>query len=176
MAVKGQVRDMSDSFELSIRPSPSRRVIAVGMLMGLGALLVYLAFDPQIETLIWKALTCVIGIACIEVARRLWLATEVSVDLTIEGLRESNGRVICAFDNIKTVDRGAFSFKPSNGLLIRLYEPLDSAWAPGLWWRYGTRVGIGGITDAGQAKAMAEMISLRQLELAQAKAEPDDTL
>lgn len=136
--------------------------------MALGGLLVYLAFDPQIGALIWKALTCVIGIACLEVARRLWVATDVSIDLNSGGLRESSGRVLCSFDNIKTVDRGAFSFKPSNGLLIRLHEPMDAAWAPGLWWRYGTRLGIGGITNAGQAKAMAEMISLRQLELAQA--------
>jgi hypothetical protein len=143
------------------------------MLMGLGGLLVYLAFDPQIEALVWKSFTCVIGIACLEVARRLWLATDVSLDLSVEGLRDSNGRVLCSFDNIKTVDRGAFSFKPSNGLLIRLHRPMDSAWAPGLWWRYGTRLGIGGIIDAGQAKAMAEMISMRQLELAQAKAEAE---
>jgi hypothetical protein len=58
------------------------------------------------------------------------------------------------------VERGAFAFKPSNGFLVRLDKPLGRGWAPGLWWRLGRLLGVGGVTSASQSKAMAEILSL----------------
>jgi hypothetical protein len=31
-------------------------------------------------------------------------------------------------------------------------------WVPGLWWRIGRSVGVGGMTGAAETKMMAEMI------------------
>jgi hypothetical protein len=32
-------------------------------------------------------------------------------------------------------------------------------WAPGLYWRNGTFLGIGGVLSAGETKAMAEILT-----------------
>jgi hypothetical protein len=45
--------------------------------------------------------------------------------------------------------------------MIRLKTPASRVWAPGLWWRFGKRVGVGGVTPAGQGKAMADVIAAR---------------
>ncbi|HAR51528.1 MAG TPA: hypothetical protein DCS45_06565, partial [Roseovarius nubinhibens] len=50
-------------------------------------------------------------------------------------------------------------FKPSNGFIVILKEAQKPRWEPGMWWRLGRRVGIGGVTGAAEAKAMAEVIS-----------------
>ena len=78
-----------------------------------------------------------------------------------EGLRDGNGRLLCRMDQIAGVDRGAFAFKPSNGFLVKLKEPMPRVWQPGLWWRLGRRIGVGGVTPAGQGKFMADMIALK---------------
>ena len=36
-----------------------------------------------------------------------------------------------------------------------------AAWQPGLWWRLGNRIGVGGMTPGSQAKAMAEIIAIK---------------
>jgi hypothetical protein len=64
-------------------------------------------------------------------------------------------------DGIRSVERGAFAFKPSHGFTLVMKEKQPRAWAPGLWWRLGRRVGVGGVTSAGQTKFMAEQIALR---------------
>ena len=54
--------------------------------------------------------------------------------------------------NIARVERGLFAFKPSNGFLILLNNPMSRAWHPGLWWRFGRRIGIGGVTPQAEGK------------------------
>jgi hypothetical protein len=83
------------------------------------------------------------------------------IELTETEIRTSNGEVLARMDEILAVDRGAFAFKPSNGFTLKLNTKKPRAWAPGLWWRFGRRVGVGGVTSAGQAKFMAEQIALR---------------
>jgi len=61
--------------------------------------------------------------------------------------------------DIERVDRGVFAFKPSNGFLVRTREPSARAWRPGLWWRFGRRIGVGGVTSANQTKAMSEILA-----------------
>jgi hypothetical protein len=51
--------------------------------------------------------------------------------------------------------------KPSNGFTVVMETKQPRAWAPGLWWRVGRRVGVGGVTGASQTKFMAEQIALR---------------
>ena len=35
---------------------------------------------------------------------------------------------------------------------------------PGLWWRIGRRIGVGGVTPASQSKVMADLITARLIE------------
>jgi hypothetical protein len=66
--------------------------------------------------------------------------------------------MIVPIDQIRSVERGVFAFKPSNGFTIRLKSKAPAAWQPGLWWRAGRSVGVGGVTSSTPAKFMAEQI------------------
>lgn len=150
----------------TISPSPIRRAVAVLFLVFLGGMLIYLAFVAPARNLGWQALLLAFGGLCLYGAEQLRRATEYHIYLLDQNIVDSSGRELCRFDNIKGVERGAFAFKPSNGFLLRLKDPLPLAWAPGLWWRYGRRVGVGGVTPASEAKFMAEFIALRLAEQA----------
>ncbi|SFP71742.1 hypothetical protein [Tranquillimonas alkanivorans] len=141
-----------------LRPSAPRRVFGTGVLALLGVLLAWLALttDPAMG---WRIALLAISAAALWLAVRLWQATAGAVELTAEGLRDTDGTPIAPLAAIEGLDRGAFAFKPSNGFLVRLDTPGPRAWAPGLWWRLGRRVGIGGVTSASEAKFMAELLS-----------------
>ena len=62
------------------------------------------------------------------------------------------------------MDRGTFAFKPSNGFLLRTATKQPRLWKPGLYWRMGRRIGVGGITRAAEAKLMADVIAVRLAE------------
>lgn len=151
---------MNDDVLAVMVPSMFRRWLAVAMTVLSGALLIYAGLGEMTTGLVWKLALIGGGASLIALAERLRRATAVSIELTAQGLRESTGRVLCAMEDIDKVERGAFAFKPSNGLLVRLTKPGDLVWAPGLWWRYGRKLGIGGVTSASQAKAMSDVITL----------------
>ncbi|MEO0931422.1 MAG: hypothetical protein AAFY14_12360, partial [Pseudomonadota bacterium] len=94
-------------------------------------------------------------------AERLRRATLLRIELTATDIRDSSGMVLATMDDIIGVDRGIFAFKPSNGFTLVMKNKKPRSWAPGLWWRLGRRVGVGGVTSAGQAKFMAEQIAFR---------------
>jgi len=155
---------MPDTVLATVRPSNFRRAMAVGMLGVLGALLIYVAFTSPPEVLLWQVVMLAVGVGCLMLGQRVWQATSVSIELTEDGLRDSAGRVLCGMAQMESIERGALAFKPSNGFVIRLSEPGTRAWAPGLWWRFGRRLGVGGVTSVHQGKAMADRIAMRLAE------------
>lgn len=140
--------------------SPIRRLFAYGVLFALGALLILLAVT-QTPSLGWQAFLVLLGGAALVMAERLRRATQLGLILTETELRDTSGQVLTRIDNIASVDRGAFAFKPSHGFVLRLHDAGEGVWAPGLWWRYSKRIGVGGVTPSGSAKFMAEQIALR---------------
>lgn len=143
-----------------IEPSEPRRWIAVGTLVALGGLLLFLAFTATYGSLLPTILFIVIGIGAIYLGDRMRRSTAMRLELSDNGLIESSGRVVCRMDEIAEVQRGAFAFKPSNGFMILLKEKGKATWEPGLWWRIGRRIGVGGVTPAAQGKFMADLIAL----------------
>lgn len=158
--------------------SPVRRIFGVGILGALAALLLYAGVFHPPEDVLSAATLLGVGAAVIWQGARLFRATSHGLILTRDGVFETSGTQLCALDQIASVDRGFFAFKPSNGFLIRLKEPLPRAWAPGLWWRMGRRVGVGGATSARQGKNMADMIAVllsdRGKEILAEQVENDD--
>lgn len=77
-----------------------------------------------------------------------------------ERLTDDTGAELCRLDEIDQVDRGFVFLKPSTGFLLTLKGPKPFAWAPGLWWRIGRRIGVGGATSRAAGRAMADAISL----------------
>ena len=63
-------------------------------------------------------------------------------------------------DDIIRVERGAFAFKPSNGFVVSLKQKTARAWIPGLYWKFSSRIGIGGVTAPADAKFMADALAV----------------
>lgn len=144
---------------LTLGPSAPRRLFALVVLYLLAALLIILAGQAPNPTPWARAVLFVSGVVALIGAEALRRATRIAIHLTETELVTSAGEVLCRLDDVVAVDRGVFAFKPSNGFVLKLVAPAPRAWAPGIWWRIGRRVGIGGITHAAPAKAMAEAIA-----------------
>lgn len=141
-----------------LTPSASRRMFGTVVLYALGALLVYLVVTQPPEGLHLVFLLVLIAIASIYGGYRMWDVTGHEMELTMTELRQSDGRVICQIEDVEKVDRSFFAFKPSNGFLVTLKTPYPRAWAPGLWWRVGKRIGVGGLVSGAEGKVMADTL------------------
>ncbi|MEL7099237.1 MAG: hypothetical protein AAGM84_10455 [Pseudomonadota bacterium] len=151
---------MTDTVLATIHASPGRRWLGVISMGLLGFMLVWIAFAAP-PTLGWQAFLLVSGGSAVWLTTRMYQATSHRIELTEKGLRDSSGLEIAAFDDIASMDRGFFAFKPSNGFLLKTKSRAPRVWRPGLWWRTGKRIGIGGVTPGHQSKAMAEIIAIR---------------
>lgn len=152
---------MSDNEEVlaTIYASTTRRWIAVLSMMCLGILLIYIAFS-QPPALGWQIFLIMIGAGSLWLGDALRRATERVIELTETELRDSSGEVIARVADIQSVDRGFFAFKPSNGFLMRTTTPAGNRrWLPGLWWRLGRQIGVGGVTPGHQTKFASEILS-----------------
>jgi hypothetical protein len=157
-AAKGIV--MTDETEVLavVQASAGRRLMGIVSLWLLAGLLLYVAVSqpPEFGWLVMLLLMCA---GSVWLAERMRVSTLSRLELTRSELRDSEGNCLCRVDEIRGLDRGMFAFKPSNGFLLTLSDARGRAWRPGLWWRLGRRIGIGGMTPASQTKTMAEFIS-----------------
>jgi hypothetical protein len=78
--------------------------------------------------------------------------------LTQDALSDTAAGLICRVDEIEALNRGVFAVKPARGFALALSRRGPRMWVPGLWWRIGRSVGVGGMTGAAETKMMAEMI------------------
>ena len=146
-----------------VRASAPRRWLAVGMMAVLGGLLLMVAVTEPPE-LGWQVFLFLMGGGSIWMADRLRRATEGWLELTADGIRDSSGHMVVALKNVTKVERGMFAFKPSNGFLIHADTKMERAWHPGLWWRLGKRVAVGGVTPGSQTKMMSEILAAMLME------------
>lgn len=141
-----------------VKASVPRRWIGVAMLAGVGIVVIYVAFSspPQLG---WQVFLIATGILALWTAEKMRRATEQHIELTMTELRSSEGITLVRVEDVAAVERGAFAFKPSNGFLVRTKTKGATMWRPGLWWRFGRRVGVGGVTPGAQTKAMSEILA-----------------
>lgn len=142
-----------------LRPSPPRRVIGVAVLGALGAILIWFGLRFPTDPILWSILLTLFGGMCIWLAWRMWEASAQGLVLTREELRDTNGRRLVMLSDIRSIDRGVFELKPAGGFTIVTETTGARAWEPGLWWRLGRRVGIGGVTHRHEGRYMAEVLS-----------------
>ena len=150
---------MSDEILATVHASAPRRMFGVISLLVLGGLLIYIALAQPPANLVLRFFLFGMGGAILWLSEMMRRATLFSVELTNTQLRSSDGSVIAEVSQIRSLERGAFAFKPSHGFLVVLKEKAPVRWRPGLWWRFGRRVGIGGVTPGPQTRIMADMIS-----------------
>ena len=146
-----------DAVPLTLRASPMRRAFAVGVLAALGFLLLSMGITEPIGAIWRAALVAGGGLACL-CSVILWRSTGGVLVLSGDALRDGDGQVIASLAEMVRVDRGSFAFKPSNGFAVTLHRPAETRWVPGLWWRVGRRLGVGGVLPAAQARLMAERL------------------
>ncbi|TCS52939.1 hypothetical protein [Primorskyibacter sedentarius] len=137
--------------------SAARRVIGVAILTALGGLLLYVALT-SVAVIGWQVFLVICGALALWAGQVMWRATSLALVLTREELRDSEGTLLARMSDITHVDRGAFAFKPSNGFMIKTESQQPRGWRPGIWWRLGRRVAIGGVIPSAEAKFMADMI------------------
>lgn len=137
----------------------ARRAIAVAATGALGALLLWLAVIAG-AGLAGRLVLAGFGGLALWAAVAVHRATRKDLLLTREGIFDETGRMLAAMENIEAVERGVFAFKPSSGFAVTLKEKTPSGWAPGVWWRVGRRLGVGGAVPGPEAKAMAEILEL----------------
>ena len=153
---------VEDKVIARLYPSVPRRVFAVGVLVGLGALLLWVAVVHPPSTFGLRLFLLAFGGWMLASAIWLWQATAVGIEMTETTLREEGGgRVLAQISDVRRVSRGALALKPSNGFLLTMGTPGPAVWAPGLWWRIGRRVGVGGVTARHETRFMAEAIAER---------------
>lgn len=141
-----------------VAPSVPRRVFGLLVLFVLGGTVLYLGLARDHSSTGWQLFLMVFGLMVLLLAERMRRATAGRLELTRDGLRDGTGAPVAPLEQIEKVERGTFAIKPSNGFMVKLKQAGPRAWAPGLWWRMGRRVGVGGVTAAAQTKIMAEMI------------------
>lgn len=105
------------------------------------------------------ALMAVGALGALAVAKALMFNRATRVIFDGARLADDTGVEICALDEIEKVERGFALFKPSSGFVLVLKAPRARGWAPGLWWRVGRRVGIGGATPSRAGRNMADAIT-----------------
>ena len=148
-----------DEVLAQITPSAGRRVLGIGLLAMLAIMVIYVAMATP-PTLGWQVFLIALGVTALMIAQAMWKATHRTLELTRTELRDDTGQVVVLLEDVASIDRGAFAFKPSNGFLLRLKKPYARDWRPGLWWRVSKRIGVGGMVPMRPTKFMAETIAL----------------
>lgn len=151
---------MNDEIIATVGASAGRRGAGVGTLGLLGGLLIWMAATQPAAGPGWQLFLALLGAGALWMAARMWRDTARQLILTEHELRDSTGAVLARIDDIEKVDRSMFAMKPSNGFLIRLGTPGPRAWHPGIWWRFGRRVAVGGVTAGRDTKPLADALAM----------------
>ncbi|WP_299411801.1 hypothetical protein [uncultured Sulfitobacter sp.] len=141
------------------RSSAGRRLLGLGSLGLLGILLIYIAIVES-PSLIFRLVLLIMGVGALLLVDKMRRATASTIELTPTALRDSDGTVIALIEDVDGLDRGFFAFKPSNGFLLRTVNKGPNEWRPGMWWRVGRRIGVGGMTPAHHSKQMSEILAI----------------
>lgn len=141
-------------------PTPARYWFGITAIGALGLFLIWIGAAAATLSITGRLVIFASGGLLIWLALKIYQTGRHGIVLTEAGLSDTAGNAICPIDAIHNVDRSFFAFKPSHGFLIRLNTSLPFAWHPGLWWRFGKRVGVGGITPAATGKAMSDALSI----------------
>jgi hypothetical protein len=143
-----------------ITPSAPRRLFGITVLGALGLLLLTLSILQPPPGFPARLFLFAMGAGSVYAASVLSRATKRALVLTAEALSDDSGVLVARVADIRGVERGMLAFKPSNGFILRTENAQPRGWAPGLWWRLGRRIGVGGVISGAEGRAMADAISV----------------
>ena len=138
--------------------SPIRRIFALAVLLLLGLLLIWNGMVLPGAVIGLKLILMLMGAAVLWLGIKMYDRTRGGLILTKEALSDYRGTCLIRMEDVVAMEKGVFALKPSNGFMLRGTGAPGNLWAPGMYWRVGKRVGVGGITNARDAKSMIEII------------------
>lgn len=141
-----------------MQPSLPRRVVGCGLLVALGLFFLAVATQSLAGSPAVMVFLIVFAALILWLAVKLWQGTTVGLELTETEFRDTTGRVLVRLDQISSVERGALALKPAGGFTIVTKTSGPRGWVPGLWWRAGNRIGVGGVTHRHEARFVAELM------------------
>lgn len=97
-------------------------------------------------------------------AYRMWNVPIAGIEFDGSELRTQDGVVIAKLQDIVSVQTGIFALRPSNGFMMVMKDSERVPTRPGIYWRQGRHIGVGGLLQAAEAKAIG-----RALQFAVAK-------
>ena len=139
-------------------PTAPRRFLGTAMFGVLGGMLLALANQSAPQSMPSALFLGLVGIGALVLSWRFWQATAAGLLLTPAGISDTTGRMVLSLDEIEALNRGTFAAKPATGFALVLRRPARPAWAPGLWWRMGQRLGVGGALSRAELRVMADRI------------------
>ncbi len=143
---------------LELRASPVRRGLACGIVAALGVAVLHSGFTAEALSGLTRAMVLAIGALILWLSVELWRSTARGLALRDGVLCDLRGTPIARLDEIERLVRGPFAVKPSQGIVLVLRDRGPAAWVPGVWWRLGRRVGIGGMTPKAETKVLADLL------------------
>ena len=91
----------------------------------------------------------------------LWIISTVLTGIIIHflsGLFNIDGSVICEIDDIERIDVSPYTFKSANGFIVILKTKSSFKSIPGLYWRLGKRLSIGGLVSKNESKFLSQTL------------------
>ena len=75
------------------------------------------------------------------------------------GLYDLHENLICRISDIQRVDSSPYTFKSANGFIIILKEKTSFQLVPGLYWRLGRRISVGGLISKNESKLLSTAVA-----------------
>jgi len=129
------------------------------MLCVVAGLVGWLVLTEPPAALGWQVVLWAVVLGALMLALRVGRENGGGLQLRDGAIFTDGGEMLVRVEDIRKIDQGVFAIKPSNGFLLRLKTPQARGWVPGLWWRFGRLMGVGGVTSKVQAQLMAETLS-----------------
>ena len=74
------------------------------------------------------------------------------------GLFNLDGSIICEIGDIERIDVSPYTFKSANGFIVILKTKSSFKSIPGLYWRLGNRLSIGGLVSKNESKFLSQTL------------------
>ena len=75
------------------------------------------------------------------------------------GLFNLDGSIVCEIGDIERIDVSPYTFKSANGFIVILKTKSSFKSIPGLYWRLGKRLSIGGLVSKNESKFLSHTLS-----------------
>ncbi|MEM0977526.1 MAG: hypothetical protein AAGJ34_08330 [Pseudomonadota bacterium] len=156
---------MSDQETVLFAPISAGRYWFGIACLSLPALFIVFALSQGVVTRLWAmGFLMAIASAFLWAAYRMYSVPRAGLLFDGRVLRTEDGLVVAALTDIDVVQTGIFAMRPSNGFSLIMKEADHLPTRPGIFWRQGKMIGIGGILAAAETRAIGRLMQAKLKE------------